>query len=214
MMVTMTKELEQTGKVLPEGWKWVKLGDICETSTQNCDPRKKPNQSFHYIDISSVDNITKQIIEPKFFVGKDAPSRARQIVKYNDLLVSTTRPNLNAVALVPENLSDQICSTGFCILRSSSDLDPYYLFQFVKSSEFVKNLSNLVKGALYPAVTDKQVLDQLIALPPLAEQKRIVAILNEKMAAIEKAKTATLSQLEAINALPAAILKQAFNGEL
>ena len=71
-----------------------------------------------------------------------------------------------------------------------------------------------MKGALYPAVTDRQVLDQLIPLPPLPEQKRIVGILGDRLSTIDKARTATEAQLQAINALPAALLRQAFNGEL
>ena len=71
-----------------------------------------------------------------------------------------------------------------------------------------------MKGALCPAVTDRQVLDQLIPLPPLPEQKRIAGILGDRLFTIDKARAATEAQLQAINALPAALLRQAFNGEL
>jgi type I restriction enzyme S subunit len=65
-----------------------------------------------------------------------------------------------------------------------------FLFAFVQSKEFVDSLSDLVKGALYPAVTDSQVRAQVIPLPPLIEQQRIAAILTEQMAAVERARTA------------------------
>ena len=204
---------EKNGE-LPKGWKRVKLGDVCK-ATSNKDPRNNTEQQFYYVDITSVNNVSKRIVEPKLLFGKDAPSRARQLIFANDVVLSTTRPNLNAVALVPSELDNQICSTGFCVLRSESSLvDANYLFVFTQSVEFVNNLSNLVKGALYPAVTDKQVKDQLIPLPPLPEQKRIVAILNEQMATVEKARAAAEAQLNTIKQLPAALLRQAFNGEL
>src|SRR3989344_8747637 len=51
-------------------------------------------------------------------LGKEAPSRAKQLVKDKDILISTVRPNLNAVAIVPKELDNQICSTGYCIIRA------------------------------------------------------------------------------------------------
>jgi type I restriction enzyme, S subunit len=60
-------------------------------------------------------------------LGQDAPSRARKVVQTEDVLVSTTRPNLNAVAMVPDKFNDQIASTGFDVLRAPS-IDPRWLF--------------------------------------------------------------------------------------
>ena len=53
-----------------------------------------------------------------------------------------------------------------------------------------------------------------ISLPPLPEQKRIVAILTDRLSTIDKARAATEAQLKAVKALPAAYLRQAFDGEL
>ncbi|OGG49000.1 MAG: hypothetical protein A3F84_14280 [Candidatus Handelsmanbacteria bacterium RIFCSPLOWO2_12_FULL_64_10] len=136
------------------------------------------------------------------------------MIRVGDVIVSTTRPNLNAVAMVPLDLDDQICSTGFCVLRADHNLDRDYLFAFVQTQEFVQGLSELVRGALYPAVTDNQVKDQLIPLPPLSEQQRIAAILNEQMAAVERARAAAGARLEAAKALPAAYLRTVFNSPL
>ena len=209
-MVNVVEKV-QAGEKLPKGWKWVKLGDVCDTSTENRDPRLMPDLPFQYVDIASVDNASKRILDFKTLLGKDAPSRARQVIRTGNVIVSTTRPNLNAVALVPQELENQICSTGFCVLRPSKAIEPSYLFNFVQSSEFVQNLSNLVKGALYPAVTDRQVLAQSIPLPPLPEQKRIVGILSDRLTAIDKARIATEAQLKAAKALPAAYLRQVFD---
>jgi type I restriction enzyme S subunit len=203
-----------TGAELPEGWQWMKLGVACEKNTGTRDPLMKPDKSFLYVDITSVDNIKKAIGTTKIIQGKYSPSRARKVIYKRDVIISTTRPNLNAVAMVPSYLDNQICSTGFCVLRATSELDCDYLFLFVKNAQFVENLSRLVTGALYPAVTDKQVFSEFIPLPPLSEQKRIAAILNERMEAVGKARTALEAQMEHINALPASLLRRAFSGEL
>lgn len=205
--------MEMDKKTLPEGWRLVKLSDVCEKQTGIRDPRLESEKTFRYIDISSVDNKLKRIAEAKELIGKEAPSRARKIVRENDAILSTTRPNLNAVAVVPKELDSEICSTGFCVLRSTELIDATYLFLFLRSGGFVETLSDLVKGALYPAVTDSQVMSQKIPLPPLPEQKRIAAILTERLAAVERARKASEARLEAARALPAAYLREVFESE-
>lgn len=211
---TDSPERTQTNaeKTLPKGWRWVRLGDVCEARTGTSDPSSRPDELFYYVDIGSVDNVRKRIIEAKRLLGKDAPSRARQVICKGDVLVSTTRPNLNAVATVPSDLDGQVCSTGFCVLRPRSDLDATFLFFHVQSPAFIESLSDLVKGALYPAVTDRQVLAQPIPLPPLSEQKRIAELLSDQMAQVQQARNALQEQLLAAAALPAALLRQAFSG--
>lgn len=211
-MVLYTEKPSATSHPLPTGWKWLQLEDVCDKNTGTRNPENEPEDEFYYVDISSVDNVVKKIVEPQKIKGSIAPSRARQIIFKNDVIVSTTRPNLNAVALVPDEYNNQICSTGFCVLRPSNNelLDSNYLFFFVRSCQFIKNLSDLVKGALYPAVTNSQVFSQYIPLPPLAEQKRIAALLNARMAALDTARAAAEAQLQAAKDLPAAYLRAIF----
>jgi type I restriction enzyme S subunit len=196
---------------LPAGWKWVKLGEVCTSKTGIKNPKDCPDKEFIYIDISSIDNEKKRIVSPNKMIGINAPSRARRLVYKDDIILSTTRPNLNAVAKVTDELDGQICSTGFCVLRPLNKIiDKDYLFLFCISPYLTEKLTDLVKGALYPAVTDKQVFAQEIPLPPLAEQKRIVRIMTEQMAAATKAKRACQEKLEAAEKLPEAFIRQVF----
>jgi len=208
-----TEAAKLAERPLPDGWQRTRLGDVCERAAAT-DPRKEPERRITYVDISSIDRVTKRIVNPKSILGRDAPPRARRLIHENDVLVATTRPNLNAVAMVPSHLDGQVASTGICVLRPSASLNPEYLFHYTKSREFVVSLSDLVRGALYPAVTDAQVLSQSIPLPPVAEQKRIAELLNEQMAAVEKAKKATREGIAAIDAIPSALLRRAFSGAL
>ena len=68
------------------------------------------------------------------------------------------------------------------------NLDPRYLFYSLFRPEFLDAMEELQAGASYPAVTDKQVLAQKIPLPPLDEQKRIVAVLDQSFAALGRAR--------------------------
>jgi type I restriction enzyme S subunit len=144
-------------------------------------------------------------------MGAEAPSRARQIIRTGDVLVATTRPNLNAVAMVPPDLDNQICSTGFCVLRATEEVIPGFLLAFVQSADFVAAVSELVKGALYPAMTDRQVRDVRLALPGISQQRRIAAVLSEQLATVERAGVAAEAQLEAAKVLPAAYLRAVFS---
>jgi type I restriction enzyme, S subunit len=203
------------GRELPPGWRWAKLAEVCDSQILNKDPRAVPEAKIIYVDISSIDNKNKKIIAAKELVGKDAPSRARQVIKEKDVIVSTTRPGLNAVAIIPSELDGQVCSTGFCVLRAISDvLTPELLFYLVQSSHFVYSLQDLVKGALYPAVTDNQVKERSMPIPPLPEQKCITAILDEQMASAECLRSGLEKQLHEINAVPGALLRRAFRGDL
>jgi type I restriction enzyme, S subunit len=191
-------------------WPLVALDDLCERKIGVRDPGLRPDDSFTYVDISSVDNTRKQIVAPKTLLGRDASSRARQIILEHDVLVATTRPNLNAVAIVSREFHGQMASTGFCVLRPRDQLDADYLFNFVQSTDFVHRLSDLVKGALYPAVTEAQVRAQRIPLPSLNEQHRIALRLRDQLAAVSKARAAVEAQLADAEALPAAQLRAVF----
>ncbi len=139
-----------------------------------------PNEEFEYIDIASVDRECKRITNANQLLTTDAPSRARQIVRDGDVLVSTVRPNLNAVAMVPAHLSDAIASTGFCVLRCHPQtLDRNYLFHWVRTAAFVNDMIRKATGASYPAVSDRIIKESQIPLPPLSEQKRIADILDK-----------------------------------
>ena len=146
---------------------------------RQCDPATLGRGWINYLDISSIDRESKRIVAAERIVASGAPSRARQLVRSNDVLISTVRPNLNAVALVPPHFDGDIASTGFCVLRPSEDqVCPGYLFYFTQTSRFVSHLTKISTGASYPAVTDSDVLETNIPLPSLAEQQRITAQLD------------------------------------
>ncbi len=132
-----------------------------------------------YVDLSSVDNAEKAITSPTTVVGSEAPSRARQLIQTDDVLVSTVRPNLNAVALVSPDFDGATASTGFTVLRPKNRVEPHYLFHWARSPRFVSDMVRKATGASYPAVSDRIVKESLIPLPPLDEQRRIAAVLDQ-----------------------------------
>lgn len=187
------------------------LKELCATKIEMADPHRHPEKLFRYIDISAVDNVEKRIGTPSVVAGKTASVRARQIVRTGDVIVATTRPNLNAVAKIEEAHDGDVCSTGFCVLRAGDRLDPDYLFAFVQSWDFIQSLVSLTQGALYPAVTNRQVLDQRIPLRPINQQRRIAAQLKAQTRNVESARIAANTQLHEASELSDAIFREAFH---
>ena len=160
-------------------WMQTTMGEVCLPTVQ-IDPTRKGTGSFRYIDIAGIDREQKTIFCADPIPCESAPSRARKLVQARDVLVSTVRPNLNAVALVPEELDGEIASTGFSVLRANPKLvNPHYLFYRVQHQEFVAFLVANATGASYPAVTDGVVRRAQLPLPSLNEQHHIVQILDE-----------------------------------
>jgi type I restriction enzyme S subunit len=159
-------------------WPVETIGD-CTLPTRQRDPRRETG-TFHYVDIASINRDTKRIEDAKEMASEEAPSRARKDIRVNDILVSTVRPNLNAVAQVTQELHGQIASTGFAVLRpNTSKIHPRYLFFRVISDPFISDMIAQAKGAGYPAVSDRIVGEHELPLPPLPEQDRIVEILDQ-----------------------------------
>ncbi len=156
------------------------LGELADEPVE----QTGPTSDFVYIDISSIDRETKKITEAKALTLSQAPSRAKQLLRTGDVLVSMTRPNLNAVALVPEQLDGAIGSTGFHVLRSRW-LRPEFLLRLVQSQRFVYEMSALVQGALYPAVRPKDIAAFTFAFDTPAQQTRIVAKLEELLSDLD-----------------------------
>ena len=147
--------------------------------TQQCDPITLGRPFFRYIDISSIDRETKSITAVLPVASKVAPSRARKLVLTGDVLISTVRPNLNAVALVPRQYDSEIASTGFCVLRPNPKLlKSVYLYYFTQTDYFISRLVQFSTGAGYPAVSDTTILETEIPFLPLAEQQHIAELLE------------------------------------
>lgn len=135
--------------------------------------------TFRYIDLASTDRTTKKIQDTLTINSKNAPSRAQQIVRSNDVIFGATRPTLKRYAFITDEFDRQICSTGFCVLRpDEKKILPKYLYYHICSTGFEEHVERYQKGSAYPAITDKDVKSFEIPILPIEEQKRIVSILD------------------------------------
>ena len=169
---------------IPETWAWVRLGSIVFNHGQ-----KAPTESFCYIDIGSIDNKQNKLSEYDTVVAlKDASSRARKIVCQGDVIYSCVRPYLHNLCIIDREFSKMpIASTGFAVMAPHTGLFNKFLFYYLLSPQFddYANDAENAKGVAYPTISDKRLYDALLPLPPLAEQKRIVAQIEKMLKASE-----------------------------
>lgn len=167
-------------------------------ATDKRDPSQKPYTEFRYIDVSSISSELNQISAFEELMGYDAPTRARNVVFEGDTIFATVRPYLRNIALIPIELHDSICSTGYCVLRPERiKLKSCYLFYSCISAGFVASVEVHQQGVSYPAVSDRVVRRQVIPLPPLHEQRAIASYLDRETAKIDS----LIGETEALNAL-------------
>ena len=112
---------------MKNAWPIKTLGEVLQ-KTETVNPLQSPQAEFDYIDVSSVSNATFQIEATQRLKGRDAPSRARKLVRANDILFATIRPTLQRIAIVPDHLDQQVCSTGYFVLRAKPGIDHRFIF--------------------------------------------------------------------------------------
>jgi type I restriction enzyme S subunit len=195
-------------------WEEKALGEVL-VKTETIDPTKKPNEEFIYLDVSSVNKETKEIEDTTVLLGKDAPSRARKLVRTNDVIFATVRPTHSRVALITDEYDEQVCSTGYFVLRAKDFLSNNFVFYFLLTYGFNKQMEKLQKGASYPAVTDAEVKGILIPFPKSKkEQQTIVQKLDALRDEVKKLDAVYLQKIDDLEELKKSVLQKAFAGEL
>lgn len=187
----------------------VSLGDVAGEPVEQAGP----TSDFIYVDISSIDRETKRIVNAKTITGSEAPSRAKQVLRTGDVVISMTRPNLNAVALVPDHLDGAIGSTGFHVLRSKW-MKPEFLFGLVQTDAFIDSMCDVVQGALYPAVRPKDIAAFQFVLQSLNQQTRIVEKLEELLSDLDAGVAELKAAQKKLGQYRQSLLKAAVEGAL
>ena len=214
-------EVEQIGEKpedvpfdIPEKWKWVFLKSLVQPAKQ-----KKPDRDFIYVDVSSIDNKNHEISNAKFIEAHNAPSRARKIIEEGMVLYATVRPYLKNICIAQQNaIKESIASTAFACMKCKDPLLNKYLLAVLISPWADQYMTSVQKGVAYPAVSDKDFYELLVPLPPIDEQIRICASLDQMKVLInsyeqEQIKLEKLEK-EFSGKLKSSILQEAIQGKL
>ena len=211
LLPSVLKELFEKGKA--DGWEEKKLGEVIE-KTKNVNPKTSSFDEFTYIDISAVDKSLQEIVLPKTVKSIGAPSRAKKSIELDDILFATTRPNLKNIAIVSVLYEFPIASTGFCVVRSNSETHNRYLFYYLISDLLQEQIEPYIRGAQYPAISDKDLKSVLIPVPNLKEQIQLSELFDKISEESKKTQSKLEEQLAYLKQLKSSILTKAFKGEL
>ena len=167
---------------IPADWSIKKLKYYTTINDEVLAENTSPNYELRYVDIGSV-TLQNGIEHYQVFSFGDAPSRARRIVRTGDVIVSTVRTYLKAVASIQDD-KDVIVSTGFAVIRPK-EVDSRFLAYSLANHYFVETVSSRSVGVSYPAINASEMVDIKNVLPPNDVQKCIADYLDRKTAAVD-----------------------------
>ncbi|GHC48063.1 restriction endonuclease subunit S [Ulvibacter litoralis] len=197
-----------------EGWEEKTLGEVCE-KTKNIKWQDFASEEFEYVDLSSVSRETLSVTETTTVNKENAPSRAKKIIHEGDVIFATTRPTLRRATIIDEEISGNLCSTGYVVLRPTENISSDWIFFYLLTTKFMDRMKSLQRGASYPAVSDNDVKGSKLSIPrSKVEEKQNILImknLQEKTNSLIKNYEQKLEDLED---LKKSMLKKAFAGEL
>lgn len=180
-------ELRDSGidwiKEIPIHWKIERLKNILLINKFSLSSKIDESYKIKYLEISNVNVngiISEEGIEELDFVN--APSRAKRKIKENDIVVSSVRPNLQAIAYIDLKEKNLVCSTGFFTntVLYSSQIDSRFVYYCLLSESSKHYLIAHGKGVGYPAVDEKDYFNLKIPIPPLDEQNLIAKFLDKE----------------------------------
>ena len=192
---------------LPEGWRWAKLGDVCAQDRHIVEPHSDEANSLTYFSLEHIESETGRILKvPQDHIediGKSASFR------FDDrhVLYGKLRPYLNKVAL-PDSAGR--CTVELIPLLPNENTDRGFLALLLRRPETVDFAMQHRTGSRMPRADMKSLITLEVPLPPLPEQRNIVATLNERMASVERARRAAEDMIEHIDALKNAFLSEIF----
>lgn len=219
-MVEMDKNnstIRNPNSQLPEGWRWVRLGEVCEFNA----PRPKdfirpPDAPTTFVPMAAVDEKAGVISNPEFRPYSEI-SKGYTYFEEGDVLFAKITPCMqNGKHAIARTLIDGIGfgTTEFHVLRPNSEVMPEWIHFFIRQPWFLQEATAYFTGSVgQQRVPENFLANYPVPLPPLPQQKRIVVKVQELMAEVERARTACEKQLEAAKALPSAYLRQVFESE-
>jgi type I restriction enzyme S subunit len=175
--------VEWLGEV-PEHWRTAPLKTVVSYNDEVLPESTDSNCELQYVDISSVDAVVGIAATETLAFG-DAPSRARRIVRHGDVIISTVRTYLRAIAAIRRPPPNLIVSTGFAVVRPRQGLLPEFLSYAVSAGYFLDQVVARSTGVSYPAINAAELVSIPVIIPPQDEQAAVAGFLDRETAKID-----------------------------
>lgn len=194
---------------IPESWVWCRLGEITDYgSSPKAEPSDLKSDTW-VLDLEDIEKVSSNLLCKIRFNERNSLS-TKSCFKAGDVLYSKLRPYLDKVIVADE---DGVCTTEILPLKCYADLNPFYFKYSLKRIDFLKYVNGLTKGMKMPRLGTKEGQLALIPLPPLSEQKQIVAEIEKQLAQTKQLKEHIIANQQATEQLLKALLHLAFEVE-
>jgi type I restriction enzyme, S subunit len=175
-----SKKLPEIGEeerpyCLPDTWEWVRLGNVTNYGTSEKADAESVSPDTWVLDLGDIEKTTSRLIERIRFKDRAFKS-SKSVFQSGDVLYGKLRPYLDKVLVADE---PGVCTTEIVPIRAYYGIDPHYLRIALKSPHFIMYVNERTFGVKMPRLGTKDAQKALLPLPPLAEQKRIVARVDE-----------------------------------
>ncbi|MCC8446931.1 restriction endonuclease subunit S [Xanthomonas translucens pv. translucens] len=170
--------------LIPSTWAAVRLKWVASVNDDVLPETTNTDYEIEYVDIGSV-SLDRGIERTERINFADAPSRARRLVRDGDILVSTVRTYLKAIAPVVTPPGNLVVSTGFAVVRPALQLLSRYGKYALQATGFVDEVISRSTGVSYPAINASDLVRICVPVPPAEEQSAIAAFLDRETAKID-----------------------------
>lgn len=191
---------------LPDGWKWVKLGEVISPSKERFEPLQ--NINVKYVGLEHIDKGTGKILS---YADSNTVRSTKSIFKKGNLLYGKLRPYLNKIAIAE---FDGVCSTDILVFENQLKLSNKFLKYRLLCEDYVNYAQKNMKGVQHPRINFKSISEFEISLPQYTIQLQIVEEIESRFAGSEALEKAIDDSLTKAELLRQSILKQAFEGKL
>ena len=199
---------------LPDGWRWVKLGDVCEVNPPRSRNFKRADDAVTtFVPMSAVDEARGAIAHAQTRLFAEVRRGYTFFVEGDVLFAKITPCMQNGKHAIARGLIGGVGfgTTEFHVLRPKAAVTPEWVHWFLRQPRVLRIAEASFTGtAGQQRVPEQALAEMAVPLPPLAEQKRIAGILEGQMAAVERARAGAAAQLQAAEQLPAAYLRAVF----
>lgn len=205
--------IEWLGEV-PELWEIKPLKYVTKINESALTENTDENYILQYIDIGNVGQ-GYLLNPPTEMAFANAPSRARRILNKGDVIISTVRTYLKAIAYIDSDDNNLIASTGFATISATNKIDSKYLFFLLSSQKFIDTVSSISVGVSYPAVTSSQISLIPVWYPfSIEEQKEIVKFIETNTFKINNIVANIEKQITRLQEYRTALISDAVTGKI
>lgn len=190
---------------IPKHWILEKIKFVATCNDEVLSDSTADDEIINYVEIGDVDYVNG-ITNTTEYEFKEAPSRARRITRPNDIIISTVRTYLKAIAKIAE--PDLIVSTGFAVIRPRK-IDEIFMSYALLAPTFIEEVMSRSFGVSYPAIKASSLMNIKICIPPLSEQQAIASFLDAKTKPIDDIIAKREKQIELLEEMKSAIISRA-----